>query len=151
MWHYWILPIATLSFISIAYYCFIFKKNVHMWIVVIKWFCFYYFYLEAAELEHGKKNIKCYASSFTPLHDSLLIDKKKFLIKLVCLLPKEKVHEWLLCICTFVQICVSGFSDMWLQKLQNVSDISIISHMPTVTNLLTQRFDSNMINLHNNS
>lgn len=46
---------------------------------------------EEAEREYGKKNIKVYRSTFTPMYFAITEWKEKCHMKLVCLLPEEKV------------------------------------------------------------
>lgn len=46
---------------------------------------------EEAEREYGKKNIKVYHSTFTPMYFAITEWKEKCHMKLVCLLPEEKV------------------------------------------------------------
>ncbi|CAK8671816.1 glutathione reductase-like [Clavelina lepadiformis] len=46
---------------------------------------------EEARKQHGDKNIKIYKASFTPMYYAMTQRKEKCLMKLVCLLPTEKV------------------------------------------------------------
>lgn len=51
-------------------------------------------FIEEAEREYGKKNIKVYHSTFTPMYFAITEWKEKCHMKLVCLLPEEKVSNY---------------------------------------------------------
>ena len=46
---------------------------------------------EAAEQEFGRERLKIYRSSFVPLYHAMTQRKVKSHVKLICLLPDEKV------------------------------------------------------------
>ena len=50
---------------------------------------------EEAEKKYGKEKIKAYKASFSNMYHALTHRKTSTMMKLVCLLPEEKVREML--------------------------------------------------------
>lgn len=71
------------------------------------------FSAEAAS-KYGKHNLKVYSSSFVPLFHGITKRKPKTHMKLICLLPEEKVCKTSLFNNTLLQC---GFAQIWNQPI----------------------------------
>lgn len=65
-------------------------------------FCACYFVVEEAEQKYGVEKIKNYRSTFVPMYYAMTENKVKCSMKLVCLLPEEKVCFYKILSCTDV-------------------------------------------------